>query len=40
MSFLKNLFRGNKESEVKKEKIVPLTNGKLVNITEVRDEVF
>ena len=40
MSFLKNLFRGNKESEVKKEKIVPLTNGKLVNITEVPDEVF
>ena len=40
MSFLKNLFRGNKESEVNKEKIVPLTNGKLVNITEVPDEVF
>lgn len=40
MSFFKNLFKGNKESEVKKEVIVPLTNGELVNISQVPDEVF
>ena len=33
MSFFKNLFKGNKEQEVKKEQIVPLTNGELVNTT-------
>ena len=40
MSFFKNLFKGNKEQEVKKEQIVPLTNGELVNISQVPDEVF
>ena len=40
MSFFKNLFKGNKESEVKKEVIAPLTNGELVNISQVPDEVF
>lgn len=40
MSFFKNLFKKNKEQEVKIEKIVPLTNGELVNISEVPDEVF
>ena len=39
MSFLKKLFKGNNE-EVQKEKIVPLTNGELVNISQVPDEVF
>ena len=39
MSFLKNLFKGNKE-EVQKEQIVPLTNGELVDISQVPDEVF
>ena len=38
--FFKNLFKGNKEQEVKKEQIVPLTNGELVNISQVPDEVF
>ena len=33
MSFLKKLFKGNNE-EVQKEKIVPLTNGELVNISQ------
>lgn len=40
MSFLKKLFSENKEQEVKKEQIVPLTNGELVNISQVPDEVF
>ena len=40
MSFFKNLFKGNKEAEVKKEVIAPLTNGELVNISQVPDEVF
>ena len=40
MSLFKNLFKGNKEQEVKKEQIVPLTNGELVNISQVPDEVF
>ena len=40
MSFFKNLFKGNKESEVKNEVIAPLTNGELVNISQVPDEVF
>ena len=43
MSFFKNLFKGNKEEVVKvekKEQIVPLTNGELVNISQVPDEVF
>ena len=40
MSFFKNLFKGNKEQDVKKEQIVPLTNGELVNISQVPDEVF
>lgn len=39
MSFFKNMFKGNKE-EVKKEQIAALTNGELVSITEVPDEVF
>ena len=39
MSFIKKLFKGNNE-EVQKEKIVPLTNGELVNISQVPDEVF
>ncbi len=39
MSFFKNLFKGNKE-EVQKEQIVPLTNGELVDISQVPDEVF
>ena len=39
MSFLKKLFKGNNE-DVQKEKIVPLTNGELVNISQVPDEVF
>ncbi len=39
MSFFKNIFKGNKE-EVKKEEIAALTNGELVSITEVPDEVF
>jgi len=39
MSFLKNLFKGNKEA-VQKEQIVPLTNGELVDISQVPDEVF
>ena len=39
MSFLKKLFKGNNE-EVQKEKIVPLTNGELVDISQVPDEVF
>ncbi len=40
MSFFKNLFKANKEAEVKKEVIAPLTNGELVNISQVPDEVF
>ncbi len=40
MSFFKNLFKGNKEQESKKEQIAPLTNGELVNISQVPDEVF
>ena len=40
MSFFKNLFKGKKEQDVKKEQIVPLTNGELVNISQVPDEVF
>ena len=40
MSFFKNLFKSNKEAEVKKEVIAPLTNGELVNISQVPDEVF
>lgn len=39
MSFFKNIFKGNKD-EVKKEQIAALTNGELVSITEVPDEVF
>ena len=41
MSFLKKLSNEkNKEQEVKKEQIVPLTNGELVSISQVPDEVF
>ena len=40
MSFFKNLFKGKKEQDIKKEQIVPLTNGELVNISQVPDEVF
>ena len=40
MSFFKKIFNDKKEQEVKKEQIVPLTNGELVNISQVPDEVF
>ena len=40
MSFFKNLFKGNKEQEVKKEQIVPLTNGELVNISQMMGDGF
>ncbi len=40
MSFFKKIFNEKKEQEVKKEQIVPLTNGELVNISQVPDEVF
>lgn len=40
MSFFKKIFNEKKDQEVKKEQIVPLTNGELVNISQVPDEVF
>lgn len=41
MSFFKDIFKGKKESpQVKKEEIAALTNGELVSICEVPDEVF
>lgn len=40
MSFFKKIFNDKKDQEVKKEQIVPLTNGELVNISQVPDEVF
>lgn len=39
MSFLKNLF-GKKEEQQAKEQIATLTNGELVEISSVPDEVF
>lgn len=41
MSFFKNIFKGKEEvSQPKKEEIAALTNGELVSISEVPDEVF